>query len=313
MPFRAERNHRYWSADVRYLDVVDEQCVGGNAYAITVLDNHSRAVVASSVSPTQDLPAFLSVPHRAVERFGAPEALVTDSGSVFRANRAKAVYESLGIEKHEIERGRPWQSYLETAFNVQRGMADWHFVRARSWTELVEAHERWVSDYNAQYHFAHQDREDGRRSPGEVLGPLSEVRFRPEDLERAFFSERFSRVLDALGYATWRRWKVYGEEGLAGEEATLWLLEDTLTLEHGREPLSSYVVAFSAGSGKPRAIARPVLFETGIPLLQPRLFALSALGEEGWLKALRLNEYVVRRPRPESLQQALFPYHEAWG
>ncbi|MBA4117196.1 MAG: hypothetical protein H0X71_12390, partial [Rubrobacter sp.] len=41
---------------------------------------------------------------------------------------------------------------------------------------LVEAHRRWVEDYNAQDHFAHQDREDGRRSPREVLGWLTEVR-----------------------------------------------------------------------------------------------------------------------------------------
>ena len=127
MPFRAKRRHQYWSADARPLDVVDEALVGSKAYAVTVLDNFSRAVVASAVSPTQDLPAFLSVLHSAVERHGPPEALVTDSGSVFRANRSRAVYEAMGIEKHEIEKGRPWQSYLETAFNVQRRMADWHF------------------------------------------------------------------------------------------------------------------------------------------------------------------------------------------
>ena len=28
MPFRAERRHQFWSADVRYLDVVDEGLVG---------------------------------------------------------------------------------------------------------------------------------------------------------------------------------------------------------------------------------------------------------------------------------------------
>ncbi len=144
MPFKAERRHRYWSSDVRHLDVVDEDLVGSKVYAITILDNYSRAVVASAVSPTQDLGAFLSVLHRAVEGHGPPEALVTDSGSVFRANRARAVYEALGVEKLEIERGRPWQSYLETAFNVQRRMSDWHLAKAESWTEVHAAHERWV-------------------------------------------------------------------------------------------------------------------------------------------------------------------------
>ena len=173
MPFRAERRHQYWSADVRYLDVVDEHLVGKRAYSFTVSENYSRAVLASAVSPTQDLSASLSVLHRAVEGHGSPEALVTDSGSVFRANRAKAVYGALGVRKEEIERGRPWQSYLESAFNVQRRMADRHFAKAQSWPELVRAHDRWVEEYDAQYHFAHQKRPDGRRTPAEVLGALT--------------------------------------------------------------------------------------------------------------------------------------------
>ncbi|MDP9439080.1 MAG: helix-turn-helix domain-containing protein [Actinomycetota bacterium] len=311
MPFEAERRHQYWSADVRHLDVVDEGLVGSKAYAITILDNHSRAVVASAVSPTQDLSAFLSVLHRAVERHGPPEALVTDSGSVFRANRARAVYETLGIEKDEIERGRPWQSYLETAFNVQRRMADWHFAKAETWPELHAAHTRWVEAYNAQYHAAHEKRPDGRRSPAEVLGVLREARLLPANLDRTFFAGRFVRVLDAFGCVVWQRWKVYGEEGLAGREATLWLREKTLTVEHAGEPLSRYAVEFSAGTGKPRAVGRPVLFGTSLARPQPRLFGLESLGESGWLKAMRLADYTPRRSRPASLQEVLFSYLEA--
>ena len=315
MPFEAERRHQFWSADVRYLDVVDEHLVGGKAYALTILENYSRTVLASSVSPTQDLPAFLSVLHRAVEHYGSPESLVTDSGSVFRANRAQAVYAALGIRKEEIERGRPWQNFLETAFNVQRRMADWHFAKAESWPELVSAHSGWVEQYNGQYHSAHEKRPDGRRTPAEVLGQLTlaGVRYRRGDLDRAFFSERFSRTLDPLGYVVWRRWKVYGEEGLVGREAALWLREKTLTVEYAGEPLSRYEVEFSADSDKPRKVSRPVLFGTAIALAQARLFGLESLGEGGWLKTLRLEDYAPRKSRPESLQQVLFPYHEAWG
>ena len=49
-------------------------------------------------------------------------------------------------------------------------------------------------------------------------------------------------------------------------------------------------------------------------LPQPRLFALDALGDGGWSKALRLGGYAPRGPRrPEGLQRALFAYHEARG
>lgn len=325
MPFAASARHEAWSADVRHLDMVDESLVGSKAYVVTVMDNYSRAILSSAVTRRQDLRAFLSVFYRAVERHGAPKkTLVTDSGSVFLANRAKAVYAALGISKEEIEKGRPWQNFSETTFGIQQRMADWHFQKAGSWAELVEAHDRFVEDYNAQSHFAHQRREDGRRSPGEVLSWVSGMRFHPKDLERAFFSERFSRVLDACGYATLMRWRLYGEEVLAGKEADLWLLENTLTLEHAGEPLSAYEVVRDDAAGSPddargrsggrlAAVRKPMLFETSYVAGQMRLFGLAeTLGEDGWLKVLRLEDYAPRSSRrPEMLQQVLFTYTDA--
>jgi putative transposase len=318
MPFAAAERHEVWSADVRHLDMVDEGPVGGKAYSVTVMDNYSRVILSSAVTRRQDLSAFLSVFYRAVERHGAPQTLVTDSGSVFLANRARAVYAKLGIHKEEIEKGRPWQNFSETTFGIQGRMADWHFSRAGSWAELVEAHDRFVGDYNSQPHFAHQRREDGRRTPSGVLSWVSGMRFHPRDLERAFFSERHSRVLDDLGYATLMRWRLYGEEGLAGKEAELWLLENTLTVEHAGEPLSAYEVEYDAAGGRSSAgrlleVRKPVLFETPFAPGQPRLFGLAeTLGDDGWLKALRLGDYADRRVRhPGMLQQALFAYTEA--
>ncbi len=149
------------------------------------------------------------------------------------------------------------------------------------------------------------------------------MRFRPKNLERAFFSERFSRVLDASGYATLMRWRLYGEEALAGKEADLWLLENTLTLEHAGEPLSAYEVAHDAAgspddargrSGRLAAVRKPTLFETSYVVAgQMRLFGLAeTLGEDGWLKVLRLDDYAPRSSRrPEMLQQVLFTYTDA--
>ena len=318
MPFAASTWHEVWSADVRHLDMVDEDLVGGKAYAITVMDNYSRAILSSAVTRRQDLSSFLSVLYGAVDRHGAPRTLVTDSGSVFLSNRARAIYAKLDIDKREIEKGRPWQNYSETTFGIQKRMADWHFQRAESWAELVAAHDRFVADCNAQSHFAHQRREDGRRSPGEVLSWVTGMRFHKEDLERAFFSERSTRVLDALGYATLMRWRLYGEEGLAGKRADLWLLENTLTVEHAGEPLSAYEVSYDAAGGRSGAgrlleVRKPTLFETPFAAGQPRLFGLAeTLGEEGWLKALRLGDYAPRSPRhPDMLQQVLFTYTDA--
>ena len=273
------------------------------------MDNYSRAILWGTVSTRQDLPSFLSVLYRAVEHYGSPEALVTDSGSVFLANRAKAIYEALNIDKHEIEKGEPWQNYSEAQFGVQKRMGDHHFKKAESWTELVVAHDRWIADYNAQRHFAHEEREDGRRGPVEVLSFLTGIRYNPEDLQRAFFSTRYVRVLDPLGYVRLMHWRVYGEEALEGQEAALWLDEENLTVEYRGEALSRYDVDLHVGTGKLQEVKRPQLFETAHRTPQLRLFSLADIR---WLRALRANDYAPRRmSRPHGMQEMLFPYAEA--
>jgi len=89
-------------------------------------------------------------------------------------------------------------------------------------------------------------------------------------------------------------------------------------MEYAGETLSTYEVgsddAGSGGSaGKLREVRNPTLFETSYALRQLRLFDLAeALGEEGWLKVLRLDDYAARRSwQPETLQQMLFPYTQA--
>ena len=171
MPFAAVRRHQYWSVDIRYLE--DHRLSTGKpVYVISILENFSRALLASAVSPRQDLTAYLIVLRAAIETHGAPEVLVSDSGGVFKANHAKAIYAALGIVHRHIDQGQPWQNYIETHFNVMRRMADYHYARAAGWSELQTVHERFFHDYNQQGHFAHRERTDGRYSPAAVLGWL---------------------------------------------------------------------------------------------------------------------------------------------
>lgn len=313
MPFRAKRRHEIWTADVRYVDHnLPPEEHGGNVYVISVLENYSRLMLASAVSRTQDTTAFLRVLYAAAGRYGAPERLVTDGGGIFKANQAKAVYRALGIEKERIERRKPYQSYIETTFNIQRRMADYYFEKAENWLELTAAHDLFVEDYNAQSHWAHRDREDGRRTPRDVLGfHTGLLRYREDDLERAFFSTRFSRVLDPLGYARFRDWRLYAEEGLARRGAAIWLQSGSLTIEHGGETLSRYDVELAPDTGKLRSVGCPRLFETSHQRSWPQL-RLFTLDEAGWLKIVKLDEYAPRRAwRPLALQQVLFPYLDA--
>ena len=66
------------------------------------------------------------------------------------------------------------------------------------------------------------DRTDGRRSPAAVLGWVQGAWCDPADLDR-LFRLRATRVLNAGGSVRFRHWRLYGERGLAGERAAVWV------------------------------------------------------------------------------------------
>ncbi len=228
----------------------------------------------------------------AIRQHGAPEALVSDGGGVFRAKQALAIYDRLGIRKEQIAPRQPWQNYAETTFNIMRRMADWDFARAAIWADLVAVHERWVVNYNYQDHWAHRERGAGACSPAEVLAWVHGRVFPPGELHRVFCATRSKRVADASGYVRSRHWRLYGERGLRGEQVAVWLYAEHLTVAFADEPLARYTVRYQPNKKHLRAVTAPELFET--PFRSPQL-PLWELGNEEWLKVLRVPEYAPRR------------------
>ena len=295
LPFAATRRHQYWVLDIRYLD---HRLDDGKVYCLSVIDSYSRAILASGLSRSQDLGAVLLVFYAAVRQHGSPEALVTDGGAVFRAKQALTIFARLGIRKEQIARRQPWQSLIETQFNVQRRMADWPFAQAETWADLLAVHDRFVVDFNYQAHWAHRQREDGRHSPAEVLGWVSGRQYTPEELHRIFYSTRFStrfgRKLDRIGFCRFRHWRVYAERGLSGVGVALWLYGEHLTVEFADEPLAQYHVRYAPDKRHLTAVAVAQIFDT--PHRSPQL-PLWALAETEWLKVIRLEPYAPRRRR----------------
>ena len=306
MPFAARYRHEYWSVDIRY---IDNDHLGPRFYCISVLENYSRAILASGLSRTQNLGDFLMVFYAAVRQHGAPDALVSDGGGVFRAKQAQGIYEALGVTKREIERRQAWQNYIEAQFSVQRRMADWHFAKAETWDELLRVHDQWVVDFNFQSHWAHRQREDGRQSPAEVLGWVCGAQFPPEDLDKIFRTTRFGRTLERLGYARFRHFRLYAEEGLTGERAAIWLYGENLTLQYADDTLATYKVRCRPGGRELLDVSEPRLFDTPHRSAQPHLWEL---GEAEWLKVVRVPEYARRRcPTQVAEQSVLLEIQEA--
>ena len=192
-------------------------------------------------------------------------------------------------------------------------MLDYHAAKAESWEDVVAAHDAWMADYNAQRHFAHEHREDGRKSPDAVLGFYVKPRYQTDDLRRIFYEECFERVLDALGRVRIMHWRLLGNEVFARRGVELWVSPDALTVEHGGKTLSRYEVEYrpaSAGvAGELRQVRCLELLETAHLLPQPRLFGLEEALGEGWIKALKLDGYAPRNAPGEPVtQEALFPH-----
>src|SRR5918999_1615653 len=172
---------------------------------------------------------------------------------------ACAVYRALGIRKEEIERGQAWQNYIETHFTIMRRMADYHYAKAASWTEVRAVHDRFFHDYNHQPHAAHGDRPKGGRNPATVLGWVHGAWCDPADLDR-LFRLRATRVLNAGGSVRFRHWRLYGERGLAGERAAVWVWDEELTIEYAGETLARYRVTYEADGHRLREVGEPRLF-----------------------------------------------------
>lgn len=311
MPFKAERRHQYWTTDIRYLDM--HQLGGGMIYCISILENFSRAILASAISRRQDTEAYLAVLYAAIRKHGVPEVLVSDSGGVFRSHDAMRIYEALGIQKVEIDKRQAWQSYIESNFNAQRRLADWHFEKAQTWEDLLAAHEKWLLDFNYQHHFAHEQREDGRHSPAAVLGWIKGMQPEPDLVYRVFSAICETRTLSRAGYAKFRNFLLYGEQGLAGKKTLVNIFQDILTLEYGDSPLSRYSVEWQPDDKHLLRVGNPRLYDhpyqsPQIPLWEP--------GEVEWYLILRADPPSQRRKhggRVFIMQPSLFTEGESEG
>jgi transposase len=306
MPFKATFRHHYWSVDVRYIEDHRVPDVNGPIYLISILENYSRAVLASKISTTQNQWDYLEVLFAAFSSAGAPKAIVSDGGKIFSCNQALAVYKALGITKERIEKRQAWQNYIETHFNIFRRMADVKFAVATSWEQALEIHRKWMLDYNHQRHWAHEKREDGCHSPAEVIGWHKGTMYPEAVLDRILFATRYTRYLDKHGFLRFSNWKFYGERGLAHQPVAVWVYEGTLKIEYQATTLSKYTIELQEDHRHVREVSNPRLADT--PFRSPQL-TLIDLSPGEWLLYWRTPTSAPTRRKqqvPGIVQLSLF-------
>jgi putative transposase len=309
MPFRASYRHEWWSVDVRY---IEEHQLGfpEPLYMISILENYSRAILASKISRTQNQWDFLEVLFAALSTAGAPKGLVSDGGGIFSCNQVMDVYAALSISKERIEKRQAWQNYIETHFNIARKMSDARFARATSWEEVLAIHRRFLRDYNLQRHWAHESREDGCHSPVEVLDWHKGTMYPPSVLDRILFATRYTRHLDTHGLLRFQNWKLYAERGLPRAPVTVWVYDGSLKIEYQAVTLATYSVEVEDDHRHLRQVSNPRLVQT--PFRSPQL-TLWTLSPDEWVLYWRTPDLIpARRKRlaSEISQQMLFDLAE---
>jgi hypothetical protein len=111
-------------------------------------------------------------------------------------------------------------------------------------------------------------------------------------VHQAFSAICETRRLDKAGYAKFRNFLLYGERGLAGEDAMVNIFQDLLTLEYQQEKLSRYSVEWQPDERHLARVGNPRLF------LHPYQSAQQELWEPGtvdWFVIIRTNPPVRRR------------------
>ena len=159
----------------------------------------------------------------------------------------------------------------------------------------------WWKNYNGENHYAHRERQDGRHSPSEVLRGVLGRTYPEEVLSRVLYATQFTRHLDRHGYVRFRSWQFFGEDGLAGEEVSVWVYEDTLKIDYQTTALSLYSLTFQPDHQQIAEVKNSRCIQT---LFRSPQLDLWQLSDTEWLLALRRPEPVTRKKLGKSVPLA---------
>jgi len=306
LPFTPTYRHRYWCIDFRYLVRIGEDRHW--VYSLLILEGYSRKILAGMACEHQDVVAVLQLLSAAIAEYGRPDGMVSDNGSVFTSDIYEGLLRELGIDVCHIEQGKPWQNLIEAQFKVELRLADAAFEQATTLEEIQEQHAAFVELFNTTPHWAHQDREDGLRTPVEVLRWVHGADVEREVLQRALRHLQVERVVTLRGYVSVQRFYLYAERGLARKRVSIWLHEGRLHIAYHETLLAQYAYRYDRQARRLREVDRPVLFPTAYALPQLEFWELD---DEQWHKIARRPYEWRAAPADKGLRQLAFTMAEA--
>jgi Integrase core domain len=302
MPFAPTYRHRYWFIDYRYLVRLDDD--NHWAYSLCIIEGYSRKILAGMATEYQDTIAVLQLLAAALAEYGRPAGIVSDNGAVFTSAVYEGLLQELEIAVCHIEKGKPWENLIEAQFKVQLRLAEVAFAQAETFEEIQERHATFVETFNTTPHWAHRERDDGLRTPVEVLGWVRGADVEGAQLQRALRHLQVERVVNLRGYVSVQRFYIYAERGLSRRRVSVWLYDGRLHLAHQDTLLARYAYQYDRKARRLRAVAQPHLYRTTYALPQLELWELD---DEQWQKVTRRPYERHHRPADVGARQLVLP------
>jgi transposase InsO family protein len=273
-PYKAEAPHQYWFIDGRKMDFA---IAGVKWWSLIILEGYSRTMLAGAVAPTEASWVALMVLYTACLRYGAPQALISDSGGAFTSNEFEAVCTRLQIDHKPIEstQGASYLNWMETHFNVQRRLYDYQFSLSTTPLEFEQAHQAFLELYNTT---AHQGLlQDGFDPPIplQVLGEAKGRLYTADELTRKFSQALFPRTTNPYGCVTLHSYHFYVEQGVPHTQVLLWVYGEQLRAVLDNVVLAEYHCRYDWQTRKVTEIRDGVFYPTRFASPQGTLIPLN--------------------------------------
>ncbi len=167
-------------------------------HVLTILDDHSRAVLAACVARAEDQRAAIGVFQKAVLRFGLPARMQFDHGSAFDRHAFRSGLARLGVHRNAVRAKNPRAQGKIESFNKSLGrwfVAELAVQEVRDLAHLQELLDAFI----ALIYQKHPHRSLGCSPEEKLAGKSSARQVSASDLSRAFFVEVVKKSDPATG------------------------------------------------------------------------------------------------------------------
>jgi transposase InsO family protein len=191
--YEAQHPHESWQLDGKGPFTVHLVCGESvRAHVITVLDDHSRAVLAAHIANSESTVAAIAAFAKAAARYGLPERMQFDRGSAFDSHAFRDGIAHCGVHRNYVRVHHPEAQGKIEAYH--RSLQRWFLdeLRSQEVHDLVHLQDLLEATIALVYQ-KHRHRSIGMSPEQRLAGRLSQRRISEAELARAFFVGEYAK------------------------------------------------------------------------------------------------------------------------